>query len=62
MPTPMSQRLELLYLLKKMQGLEKGIREKLLPLVGKASVYARVDAEIAEAMQDVLAMSWGVVE
>lgn len=61
MPTPTSQRLELLYLLQKMQALDKEHLDKLLPLVGKASVYARVDTEVAEAMQAVLALSWQTI-
>lgn len=62
MPTPMSQRLELLYLLKMMKRLERMHLYKLLPLVGKASVYARFDPEVAEAMQNVLALSWQSLE
>lgn len=58
MPTPTSQRLELLYLLAKMKHLGSIELNKLLPLVGKASACARTDAEVADAMQEVMACSY----
>lgn len=62
MPTPTSQRLELLYLLENMKHLGRSELGKLLPLVGKASACARADVEVADAMQEVLACSYERLE
>lgn len=62
MPTPMSQRLELLYLLKKMRGLGKKELGMLLPLVGKATGCSRADPEMAAAVQDVLSCLYRISE